>query len=48
MHPQLENAWVFAHEDVLADTVKAYQSFEKMLLEKLPKEERAKVRGLPR
>lgn len=40
---QLENAWVFAHEDVLADTVKAYAKFEDDLKEDLPKAERKKV-----
>lgn len=40
---QMENAWVFAHEDVLADTVKAYSKFEENLKEKLPKQERKQV-----
>jgi hypothetical protein len=34
---------VFAHEDVLADTVKAYAKFEDDLKEDLPKAERKKV-----
>lgn len=38
---QDENAWVFCHEDVLGDTVKAYMQFEKKLKEKLPKDQRA-------
>ena len=37
----LENAWVFADEDAISGSVKAYLDFEKKLLEPIPKEERA-------
>lgn len=40
----MENAWVFAHEDGLADTVKAYSKFEEDLKEKLPKKERKEAK----
>jgi large subunit ribosomal protein L10 len=38
---QEENAWVFADEENLSASVKAYIEFEKKLKEKLPKEQRA-------
>ena len=38
---RLENAWVFADEDAISGSVKAYLDFEKKLLEPIPKEERA-------
>jgi large subunit ribosomal protein L10 len=37
----LENAWVFADEEAISGSVKAYLDFEKKLLEPIPKEERA-------
>jgi hypothetical protein len=44
-HVQNENAWVFCPEESLGASVKAYMEFEKQLKEKLPKEQRAKVRA---
>ncbi|KAK9812575.1 hypothetical protein WJX73_010072 [Symbiochloris irregularis] len=38
---KLENAWVFSGEDGVAATVKAYIEFEKQLLDKIPKKDRA-------
>ena len=38
---QGENAWVFANEEKIADTVKAYIAFETALKETVPKEQRA-------
>lgn len=38
----LENAWVFAPEEAIADSVKAFLAFEAALLEPIPKPERAK------
>ena len=40
----LENAWIFAPEDAVADSVKAYLDFEKRLLEPIPKPDRAKTK----
>ena len=40
----LENAWVFAPEDAIADSVKAYLDFEKRLLQPIPKPERSKFK----
>jgi large subunit ribosomal protein L10 len=37
----LDNAWIFADEDALAPSVKAYLAFRDKLQERLPKEERA-------
>lgn len=41
---KLENAWVFANEDAMAGSVKAFLDFEKKLLEPTPKAERANVK----
>ena len=41
---KLENAWVFANEDALAGSIKAFLDFEKKLLEPIPKAERANVK----
>eukprot|EP00884_Botryococcus_braunii_P008131 jgi/Botrbrau1/17319/Bobra.0015s0067.1 len=38
---KLENAFIFANEDALSSSVKAFLEFEKKLLEALPREERA-------
>ena len=38
---KLENAWVFANEDALAGSIKAFLAFEKKLLEPIPKADRA-------
>lgn len=38
---QMENAFIFANEDALSGSVKAFLEFEKKLLEALPREERA-------
>lgn len=35
-----ENAWVFVNEEVIADSVKAYNKFNEKLLERYPKEKR--------
>lgn len=37
---QGENAWVFVNEEVIADSVKAYNKFNEKLLERYPKEKR--------
>ncbi len=39
---KLENAWVFAPEDAISTSVKAFLDFEKKLLEPIPKADRAK------
>jgi hypothetical protein len=39
---KLENAWVFAPEEAIADSVKAFLAFEAALLEPIPKAERSK------
>lgn len=41
-HVVLENAWVFAPEDAISASVKAFLEFEKRLLEPIPKAERSK------
>ena len=41
---KLENAWVFANEDAMAGSIKAFLDFEKKLLEPIPKAERANVK----
>ena len=41
---KLENAWVFASEDAMADSVKAFLAFEKKLLEPIPKADREKTK----
>ena len=41
---KLENAWVFASEDAMAGSIKAFLDFEKKLLEPIPKAERANVK----
>ncbi|KAL3158811.1 Plastid ribosomal protein L10, imported to chloroplast, large ribosomal subunit [Trebouxia sp. C0010 RCD-2024] len=38
-----ENAWVFVSEECIGESVKAYHEFEKKLLEKYPKEQRAEM-----
>ncbi|EIE19579.1 hypothetical protein COCSUDRAFT_58328 [Coccomyxa subellipsoidea C-169] len=39
---KLENAWVFAPEEAISSSVKAFLDFEKKLLEPIPKAERSK------
>ena len=41
---KLENAWVFANEDAMGGSIKAFLDFEKKLLEPIPKAERANVK----
>jgi len=41
---KLENAWVFANEDVMKGSVKAFLAFEKKLLEPIPKADRANTK----
>ena len=41
---KLENAWVFANEDAMAASIKAFLDFEKKLLEPIPKAERANIK----
>lgn len=41
---KLENAWVFAPEEAISSSVKAFLDFEKKLLEPIPKADRAKIK----
>ncbi len=41
---KLENAWVFANEDAMKGSVKAFLAFEKKLLEPIPKADRANTK----
>ena len=41
---KLENAWVFANEEAMAGSIKAFLTFESKLLEPIPKAERAGVK----
>lgn len=41
---KLENAWVFAPEEAISASVKAFIDFEKKLLEPIPKADRAKTK----
>ncbi|BDA46617.1 probable 50S ribosomal protein L10 [Coccomyxa sp. Obi] len=41
---KLENAWVFAPEDAISTSIKAFLDFEKKLLEPIPKADRAKTK----
>ena len=41
---QLENAWVFAPEDAISTSIKAYLDYEKALLEPIPRDQRDKAK----
>ncbi len=41
---KLENAWVFAPEEAISSSVKAFLDFEKKLLEPIPKADRSKFK----